>query len=48
MTHGPTEPLVAPVRRVLPSLRLGQLSIDLASTAVFLAVVLPRARSLAI
>lgn len=38
-----TEPLIAPVRRVLPPLRIGPLAIDLAFTAVFLGVVLLRA-----
>ncbi|MGZ4625182.1 MAG: YggT family protein [Kineosporiaceae bacterium] len=38
-----TEPLIAPVRRVLPPLRLGGFAIDLAFTAVFLGVVLLRA-----
>ena len=42
-THRMTEPVIAPVRRVLPPLRLGSVSIDLAFTAVFLAVVLLRA-----
>jgi YggT family protein len=42
-THRVTEPVIAPVRRVLPPLRLGSVSIDLAFTAVFLAVVLLRA-----
>jgi len=38
-----TEPVIAPVRRVLPPLRLGTVSIDLAFTAAFLAVVVLRA-----
>jgi YggT family protein len=38
-----TEPVIAPVRRVLPPLRLGSVSIDLAFTAVFLAVIVLRA-----
>jgi YggT family protein len=41
-THAVTEPVIAPVRRVLPPLRLGAVSIDLAFTAVFLAVVVLR------
>jgi YggT family protein len=41
-THALTEPLIAPVRRVLPPLRLGGMSIDLAFTAVFIAVVVLR------
>jgi YggT family protein len=43
VTHGLTEPVVAPVRRVLPPLRLGGMSVDLAFTVVFLAVVVLRA-----
>jgi YggT family protein len=42
-THRVTEPVIAPVRRVLPPLRLGSVSIDLAFTTVFLAVVVLRA-----
>jgi YggT family protein len=37
-----TEPLIAPVRRVVPPLRVGGVSIDLAFTLVFLAVVVLR------
>ncbi|MGX6606841.1 YggT family protein [Micromonosporaceae bacterium Da 78-11] len=37
-----TEPILAPVRRVLPPLRLGGMSIDLAFIVVFLAIVLIR------
>jgi YggT family protein len=43
VTHGLTEPVIAPVRRVLPPLRFGSTSIDLAFTVVFLAVVVLRA-----
>jgi YggT family protein len=43
VTHGLTEPLIAPVRRVLRPVRLGSVSIDLAFTVVFLAVVVLRA-----
>jgi uncharacterized protein YggT (Ycf19 family) len=42
VTHGLTEPLIGPVRRVLPPVRLGSVSIDLAFTVVFLAVVVLR------
>ena len=42
VTHDVTEPVIAPVRRVLPPLRIGSVSIDLAFTAVFVAVVLLR------
>jgi YggT family protein len=38
-----TEPVIAPVRRVLPPLRVGPVAIDLAFTVVFLAVMLLRA-----
>jgi len=37
ITHGITEPVIGPVRRVLKPARLGSVSIDLAFTAVFLA-----------
>ncbi len=43
IAHSLTEPLIAPVRRVLPPLRLGPVAVDLAFTAVFLGVVLLRA-----
>ncbi|AHH96704.1 YggT family protein [Kutzneria viridogrisea] len=36
LTHAWTEPVIAPVRRVLRPVRAGGLSIDLAFTAVFL------------
>jgi YggT family protein len=38
-----TEPVIAPVRRVVPPLRLGGMSIDLAFTIVFVAVIVLRA-----
>ena len=37
-----TEPILAPVRRVLPPLRLGGVGIDMAFIVVFLAIVLIR------
>ncbi|BCJ55196.1 hemolysin activation protein [Actinoplanes sp. NBRC 14428] len=37
-----TEPILAPVRRVLPPLRVGGASIDLAFIVVFLAIVIIR------
>jgi YggT family protein len=40
--HGITEPVIAPVRRVLKPVRVGSVSIDLAFAAVFLAVILLR------
>jgi len=43
VVHGLTEPVIAPVRRVLKPVRIGPVALDLAFTAVFLAVVLLRA-----
>ena len=43
-----TEPLIAPVRRVVRPLRVGGLSIDLAFTVVFLAVLVLRSVVLAL
>lgn len=40
--HRATEPVLAPVRRKLPALRLGGVSLDLSVTAVFLAVIVLR------
>jgi YggT family protein len=40
--HAVTEPLLAPVRRVVPPLRLGSVAIDLAFVIVFAAVLLAR------
>lgn len=37
-----TEPILAPVRRVLPPVRLGGVSLDLAFIVVFLAIVVIR------
>lgn len=42
-THSVTEPVIAPVRRLVRPVRLGPVSIDLAFTLVFLAVVVLRA-----
>lgn len=42
VVHGLTEPAIAPVRRVLKPVRIGPVAVDLAFTAVFLAVVLLR------
>ena len=43
VTHAWTEPVIAPVRRVLPPLRLGGAgSLDLAFTVVFVAVLVLR------
>jgi YggT family protein len=42
LVHRATEPVLAPVRRVIRPLRLGGMSIDLAFTVVFLAVLLLR------
>jgi YggT family protein len=40
--HAVTEPVLAPVRRVVPHLRLGGVAIDLAFVIVFAAVLLAR------
>jgi YggT family protein len=37
-----TEPILAPVRRILPPLRIGGVGIDLAFIVVFLAIVIIR------
>lgn len=42
ITHGITEPVISPVRRVLKPVRFGSVSIDLAFTAVFVAVIVLR------
>jgi YggT family protein len=42
ITHAATEPVLAPVRRVLPPIRAGSVGIDLALVVVFLATVLAR------
>jgi YggT family protein len=42
ITHGITEPVIGPVRRVLRPVRLGTISVDLAFTAVFVAVIILR------
>jgi YggT family protein len=41
-THALTEPVIAPVRRIVRPVRLGSFSIDLAFTLVFVAVILLR------
>lgn len=40
--HAVTEPVIAPVRRVVRPLRIGSVSLDLAFTIVFLAVLVLR------
>jgi YggT family protein len=40
--HAVTEPVLAPVRRVLPPLRAGGVAVDLAFVVVFLAIVIIR------
>jgi YggT family protein len=40
--HSLTEPILGPVRRVLPPLRLGGVGIDLSFIVVFLAIVIIR------
>jgi YggT family protein len=42
VTYAATEPVLAPVRRVLPPIRAGSVAIDLAVVVVFLATVLLR------
>jgi YggT family protein len=42
MAHTVTEPVLAPVRRVLPPVGLGSVSIDLAFTVVFVLVLVLR------
>jgi YggT family protein len=42
VTHAVTEPVLAPVRRVLPPVRFGSVGIDLAFIVVFVAVVVLR------
>lgn len=42
LTHAGTEPVIAPVRRVLQPVRSGGLSIDLAFTVVFVLVLIFR------
>jgi YggT family protein len=41
-THAVTEPVIAPVRRLVPPLRFGSVSLDLAFTLVFIAVIVLR------
>ena len=41
-THTATEPVIAPVRKVLRPIRAGGLSIDLAFTVVFIAALILR------
>ncbi|WP_281689543.1 YggT family protein [Pseudonocardia thermophila] len=42
LTHRATEPVIAPVRRVLPPVRAGGIGIDLAFTLVFVAAIIVR------
>jgi YggT family protein len=43
LTHTVTEPVIAPVRRVLRPVRAGSIAIDLAFTVVFIAALILRA-----
>ncbi|WP_069161826.1 YggT family protein [Nocardia altamirensis] len=43
LTHAGTEPVIAPVRRVLKPVRTGGFSLDLAFTAVFIVALILRA-----
>jgi YggT family protein len=47
-THAVTEPVIAPVRRVVRPVRLGAVSIDVAFTLVFVAVLVLRSVVLAL
>jgi YggT family protein len=42
ISHRVTEPVIGPVRRLLPPVRIGDLRIDLAFTVVFVATVVLR------
>jgi len=42
LTHAITEPVLAPVRRVLPPVRFGGFGLDLAFTVVLIAVLILR------
>jgi len=42
LAHAGTEPVIAPVRRILPPVRAGGIGIDLAFTLVFVAAVILR------
>ncbi len=42
IAHRATEPVIAPVRRILPPIRAGGMSIDLAFTLVFIAAIILR------
>ena len=42
ITHAATEPVIAPVRKVLKPVRVGDFSLDLAFTVVFIAVLILR------
>jgi YggT family protein len=42
LTHAGTEPVIAPVRRVLRPIRTGGVSFDLAFTAVFIVAIILR------
>ena len=42
LSHAVTEPVIAPVRRVLKPVRLGSVQLDLAFTVVFLAALVLR------
>ncbi|WP_228001787.1 YggT family protein [Nocardia australiensis] len=47
-THAGTEPVIAPVRKVLQPIRAGGLSIDLAFTAVFIVALILRSIAFAL
>ncbi|GAB2687911.1 YggT family protein [Nocardia thraciensis] len=41
-THSATEPVIAPARRVLKPVRIGNVGLDLAFTVIFIAVLILR------
>jgi YggT family protein len=48
VTHSWTEPVIAPARKLVPPVRAGGLSIDLAFTAVFIAALILRSIAFAL
>jgi len=48
LTHRVTEPVIAPVRRMVRPVRIGSVSIDLAFTIVFVAVLVLRSLALSL
>lgn len=48
LSHTLTEPVLAPVRRVLPPVRIGSMSLDLAFTVVLIAALILRSVALSL